>query len=237
MKKSAYFLIFLALFTFLLIFWSLTFQNKKLQFFIHGANSWAVCVWITLKIIICLLIRPEIDRNSLSFNLILLKIFSAKFDFFYFSGVAKHAFSVWIDKSILNPEKLNILSERQEKVKVPSDVGRIASVAKFHTTLKADEWKHWVLIYSVYCLCDLIPSKDLNLWSMFVNACHLLCRPAIKRRELEQAHSLLQFYCTQFELMYGKESIVPNMHTMLHIAELVKLFGPIYAFWCFSFER
>lgn len=37
--------------------------------------------------------------------------------------------------------------------------------------------------------------------------------------------------------LYHKDSCTPNMHMNLHIQESVLNYGPVYAFWCFPFER
>ena len=36
---------------------------------------------------------------------------------------------------------------------------------------------------------------------------------------------------------YGREVITPNLHLSLHLAACSHDYGPLYAFWCFSFER
>ena len=36
---------------------------------------------------------------------------------------------------------------------------------------------------------------------------------------------------------YGKEKCTPNMHMHLHLQKCVINFGPVYAYWCFPFER
>ena len=47
---------------------------------------------------------------------------------------------------------------------------------------------------------------------------------------------LLQF-CQKFERLYGKSKVKPNMHLHGHLKECVLDYGPVYNFWCFSFER
>ncbi|GBC14324.2 hypothetical protein RIR_jg39108.t1 [Rhizophagus irregularis DAOM 181602=DAOM 197198] len=39
------------------------------------------------------------------------------------------------------------------------------------------------------------------------------------------------------EQNYGQDMITPNLHLSLHLYECAKDFEPLYAFWCFSFER
>ncbi|OAD70992.1 hypothetical protein PHYBLDRAFT_171051 [Phycomyces blakesleeanus NRRL 1555(-)] len=84
--------------------------------------------------------------------------------------------------------------------------------------------------------CGYAP-KNLENWILFVDACHLLTKPLINDKEIDEAHSKLQLFCTRFQTLYGKSAVTLNMHLHLHLGECVHDFGPIYAFWLFSFKR
>lgn len=158
--------------------------------------------------------------------------------FFHSSGIAKHTFSTWIGQGILDDNSLNAIERRVGLLHVPSDVGRIArNISKCYTSLKADEWKHWTMIFSMFSLRGILPTKYLNMWSLFVNACFLICRRSITPDEVDQAHLLLRMFCKSFEAEFGKERCVPNMHLSLHLRECILNYGSVYSFWCFSFER
>jgi len=145
---------------------------------------------------------------------------------------------VWMEKGILNEEKLNKVWERMSKLSVPSDVGRIArKISQCYKNMKADEWKHWTLIYSMFSLRNIISAQDLNIWSVFVNACFIICSRSISRDKVEDAQNLLKIYCNLFQNMYGKGCCVPNMHLALHLKDCILDYGSVYGFWCFSFER
>lgn len=133
---------------------------------------------------------------------------------------------------------LNKIDKRMKRMKVPSDVGRIANcISDAYKRMKADEWKHWTLVYSMYCLQGVINQCDLNIWSLFVYGCTLLCKRAVTLVEVEKAHSLLKMFCDQFVCRYGKDACVPNMHLMLHLRQCITEFGSVYGFWCFSFKQ
>ncbi|RHZ80728.1 hypothetical protein Glove_132g162 [Diversispora epigaea] len=42
---------------------------------------------------------------------------------------------------------------------------------------------------------------------------------------------------TLIEKKYGRNVITPNLHLSLHLSICLHDFGPLYAFWCFSFKR
>ena len=44
-------------------------------------------------------------------------------------------------------------------------------------------------------------------------------------------------FCKQCEHLYGTECCTPNMHLSCHLVDCIRDYGPVYSFWCFSFER
>jgi len=54
---------------------------------------------------------------------------------------------------------------------------------------------------------------------------------------LNIAHGHLIELLRLIEINYGKDSITPNLHLSLHLNECCRDYGPLYSFWCFSFER
>ena len=44
-------------------------------------------------------------------------------------------------------------------------------------------------------------------------------------------------FCHRFVQLYGSESCTINMHLHGHLCQCIKDYGPVYSFWCFSFER
>ena len=154
-----------------------------------------------------------------------------------FLGTAKHTFKVWIKNGILNDGKLNKIDERMKALSCPSEVGRITQSMTLYKTMKSDEWQNWVLLFSLFCLKDLIPRQHLNMSQIFVRACRLLTNTSISRDELRLAHQLLLLFCNTFQKSLGADNCTPNMHMHLHLSSCVEDYGPIYAFWCYSFER
>ncbi|XP_066924647.1 uncharacterized protein [Clytia hemisphaerica] len=156
-----------------------------------------------------------------------------------FLGIAHHVFDTWVETGTIQSKiHFEQINQRQERIRVPSDMGRIStSVCSHYKNMKADEWKHWALIYSTYCLRGIIPDTDMRIWTKFVNACHMICVPIVRLSEVKEAHELLQEFAKEFEARYSSKFTVPNMHMMLHLKEGIEDFGPLYAFWCFGFER
>ena len=65
----------------------------------------------------------------------------------------------------------------------------------------------------------------------------MLVSPMLTIEEAEQGHDLLVKFYIEFETLYGIEKVTPNMHMHTHLVECIMDYGPVYAFWLFSFER
>lgn len=70
-----------------------------------------------------------------------------------------------------------------------------------------------------------------------MKSCHLLCRRSITSKQLDDADNFLIEFCQIFEQLYGQEYCTMNIHLHGHVKECIRDFGPVYAFWLFSFER
>ncbi|KAI8485685.1 hypothetical protein Bbelb_365190 [Branchiostoma belcheri] len=153
-------------------------------------------------------------------------------------GTSKHVFKVWVDLGVLNRKAFDVIQSRIDSMKVPSDVGRIPrKIASGFSGFTADQWKNWTCIYSLFCLKGLIDSRHYDMWYEFVQACRLLCSRVISYENLLDADNHLQRFLAMFEEICGPQHCTPNMHLHLHLKECIEDYGPVYSFWCFSFER
>jgi len=130
------------------------------------------------------------------------------------------------------------VDELARHVKLPPGVGAIPScISSTSNSMKSDELKTWVLYVSLYALKDSLPKPHFNMWQAFVRACKLLLKPYISVEETNHAHELLKLFNNTFVRLIGAKYCTPNMHMQLHIKSCIVDFGPVYCFWCYSFER
>ena len=156
-----------------------------------------------------------------------------------FLGTAKRLMKkIWIENDIITKDKMKVIQTRVDSIRVPSDIGRIPrKIASSFGGFTAEQWKNWVIVYSMFALRGILPQAHYSCWQAFVLSYYFLCRREISDTELKKADALLLKFCKNVENLYGNLAITPNMHLHCHIAECVKDFGPIYGFWLFSFER
>ena len=81
----------------------------------------------------------------------------------------------------------------------------------------ADEWKHWILIYSVFALKNILANEHYSCWCTFVSACRLLLQARLTKDTIKLAHFQLVGFCTQFEELYGAERCIQNLHMACHL--------------------
>ena len=93
-----------------------------------------------------------------------------------FLGLAKHVTNTWKDLQILKAVDFDEVQSKVVSMVLPAKIGRIPRKIGFRfSSFTADEWKNWILIYSVYSLHGVLPSADYECWCFIVSACQLLC--------------------------------------------------------------
>ena len=156
-----------------------------------------------------------------------------------FLGTGKYVMKkLWVEKGILSPEQLKIIQQRVDSYPAPHGMGRIPrKIATSFGGFTAEQWKNWIILYSMFALRGILPDNHYKCWQTFALACFFLCRRAITDTDLLKADHLLIKFCESIERLFGCQCITPNMHLHGHIAECIKDYGSIYGFWLFSFER
>lgn len=156
-----------------------------------------------------------------------------------FLGTSKKMINVWKEKKYLTEKTLSLIQQRVDKAHVPSDVGKLpGKIEKFtFDGFTADELKNWTILFSIYALKGIIPDAHLENWRYFVLATTYLANQMITESDLKIADDYLIKFCKGCESLYGKDVITPNMHLHCHLMNCTLDYGPIYSFWCFSFER
>ena len=147
---------------------------------------------------------------------------------------------LWIDSGKITKSDLELMEKRAKKIKVPADLGRIPykiATGEGFSGFTADQWKSFIMIYATTIMWDLLSESDQKILANFVRACFLLTTRIIDNNALDEAHSRLLNVALLVEENYGPEVITPNIHLSLHLAECCRDYGPIYSFWCYSFER
>lgn len=132
--------------------------------------------------------------------------------------------------------RIKEIDERLLNIKPPAYIKRKPRSIECRKHWKATEWKHWILFYAVPCLENILPELYLNHLKLFVSALHCLSGKAIDKRELPTIEKNLKQFVKLFEESFGESEMTMNVHKILHLVQMVKDSGPLWAFGAFGFE-
>ena len=158
-------------------------------------------------------------------------------------GTCKTLMTLWFaPKNSRQPyfigNQLPVISSRHSNIKPVDYMVRLPrNIEKDYASLKATEYQAWLLYYGLPCLKDILPMSYLDHFSLLSEAVHLLLSDTINQEILNRASVLLDLFYKQFQPLYGDGSCGLNVHNIgAHLADFVHLWGPIWAWSCFSFE-
>ena len=158
-----------------------------------------------------------------------------------FLGIARWIVKrIWIDEGILTSNSLNKIQKKMNEFQIPSDLGRIPG--KIHegegfSNFTADQWRIFFTVYATVSLWEHLPIVDRKILTNFVRICIILVNRIVESDLLHEAHRRLIRIIKLIEENHGRNKITLNLHLSLHLNECSIDYGPLYAFWCFSFER
>ncbi|GBC18472.2 hypothetical protein GLOIN_2v1775288 [Rhizophagus irregularis DAOM 181602=DAOM 197198] len=113
---------------------------------------------------------------------------------------------------------LGIAKWIMDKFQIPSDLGRIPG--KIHS---GEGFTNF--------------TADQRILNHFVRVCSILVNQILESNLVDEAHRSLIEIVKLIENHHGRDKITPNLHLSLHLRDCSSDYGPLYAFWCFSFER
>lgn len=157
-------------------------------------------------------------------------------------GVCRLLLRLWLQSS--NHQSLWYIGTRVPdldarlcSIQPPDEMQRtprsMASTLKFW---KAHELRAWLLHYSPVVLYGVLPDAYYQHHLLLVEAVFLLLQDEVHDRDIEQSLRLLQHYCFMFAPLYGKQHMTANLHSLLHLPEVVRHLGPLWAHSCFPYE-
>ena len=158
-----------------------------------------------------------------------------------FLGIAKWIVKrIWVDEGVLTPDVLKNIQKKMNQFQIPADLGRIprkVDIGEGFSNFTADQWRIFFSIYATTSLWEYLSAIDRTILTHFVRVCSILVSRILEIDLMSEAHERLIKIIKLIEEHYGRDKITPNLHLSLHLQECSYDFGPLYTFWCFSFER
>ena len=87
-----------------------------------------------------------------------------------FLGIAKHTMKTWKDFKIIGTKEYAVMQDQVDSIDPPPKIGHIPRrIVSGFAAITADDWKHWILIYSLYALhAGILLIADYKCWCLLV---------------------------------------------------------------------
>lgn len=102
---------------------------------------------------------------------------------------------------------------------------------------KATEFRLLLLYLGPVVLQHLLSKPQIIHFNALNCAVRILCDPRECVRNNGYAQDLMIYFVDNMELLYGEETLIYNIHNLIHIPEDVLNHGPLDSFSCFPFEN
>lgn len=119
----------------------------------------------------------------------------------------------------------------------PGYVARLPRRITDVSNWKAAELKYFLLYYSLPILSDIMEDEYFAHHTALVLGIYYLNQSSISARMIREAEEALVSYVSNFERLYGKRHMSINVHALLHLPQVVRRLGPLWATSCFPFEN
>lgn len=103
--------------------------------------------------------------------------------------------------------------------------------------LKASELKTWFFYYSIPILNTIMRKNYLDHYKLFVYSLDLLDQSSIADESIDTVNNLLIEFVNRFEYLYDVRFMTANLHSLLHLPEIVRDLGTLWVTSCFPYEN
>lgn len=156
-------------------------------------------------------------------------------------GVVKKMIGYWMSGSLKCRLSGNMLQRVNNRIKnisasLPGGFNRKLRPISEFVRWKATELRSFCLYYGQYVLKDILPTDYYQHFLQLSVAINILDSPKLLHK-VNAADILLKKIVRNFAILYGNQSIIYNVHNLIHLADDCKRFGPLDAFSAFVFEN
>ncbi|XP_072224612.1 uncharacterized protein [Leuresthes tenuis] len=157
-------------------------------------------------------------------------------------GVSKQLMSLWLDpdntaKDWYVGQKIDQMDSSLLCLKPPVEIIRAPRSLKCRDSWKASEWRAFLLFYAISVLPGVLHPPFLTHYFYLSFGIHILLQESISQDDLQLAHQYLVSFVVGMSELYGEENVSFNCHQLIHLADSVHNWGPLWATSAFTFER
>ncbi|XP_029838026.2 uncharacterized protein LOC115321885 [Ixodes scapularis] len=156
-------------------------------------------------------------------------------------GVMRQLLKLWLDtKNHDQPwyagTKLVTMNAILLGILPPTEVTRTPRRFEDRAFWKASEFRMLLLFYGYVVLKPVLLAPYFQHFTLLAYATYLLLKQSVSTSDICEARVLLSKFVLQMGRLYGAEHMSYNVHQLLHLADAVAAWGPLWANSCFPFE-
>ncbi|XP_040062791.1 uncharacterized protein LOC115319652 isoform X2 [Ixodes scapularis] len=157
-------------------------------------------------------------------------------------GVSRTLLSLWFDSNtgggfyLGDPATVRLVDRRMKAIKPPSKLGRFPRGVSERKLWKAQEYRSWLLYYSLPVLYGILPEPFLGHLALLVHSIFCLIQDTLTGDDINMAQILLTEFVIKYNMLYGDINMVFNVHLLQHLAKDVFRWGPLWTHSAFCFE-
>ncbi|CAF3656376.1 unnamed protein product [Rotaria socialis] len=159
-----------------------------------------------------------------------------------YGGAMKRLLRIFFENKFRTEEKSWTIQSNMEKINqrlqqyiTPSSTVRLPRNINLYHRYKASEFRSILLVYYMI-FKDILPERYYTHLKQLVFAMHIGENRQIPQDKLDEMHVLLQYHVNQFKILYGTRHMVNNIHSLIHLAETVRDYGPLQGYSTFNYE-
>jgi len=173
----------------------------------------------------------------------LIKVFPYEYMHLICIGVTKKLIFLWLKGKVSKfrtPSRdTNTISDRLHQIYsfVPKEFNRKPRPINEFNRWKASELRQFLLYSGPVALKGVLSESYYNHFMSLHLSCRILASETFAHSQNRYASSLLQYFVTNFAILYGKKFVSYNVHGLLHISDDVLHLGRLDNFSAFRFEN
>lgn len=158
-------------------------------------------------------------------------------------GVMRRMLNAWVKKGKfivrLSSQMISEFSTRLEmfRKQIPSEFARKPRALKYIDRWKASELRQFLLYTGPILGEGILDDNVLKHFRLLSSSIFILASPDLSKNLCDYASQLIEKFVSSSPDFYGKEFIVQNVHSLTHLSNDVKRFGPLDYFSAFPFEN
>ncbi|KAF8229093.1 hypothetical protein L208DRAFT_1288357, partial [Tricholoma matsutake] len=151
---------------------------------------------------------------------------------------------------ILTHEEMEAVYEDLENMVKPSWVTSVlTTLLSVGPKLKSDQWKTIGSLYlpvSLVCLWSDVHQDDerskhchelLDLSMQLLSSVATAISCVTSNPHADEFLRLMSCYCQELQRLFPNYNVHCNHHMAIHIAEFLRMYGPVHGWWTFPFKR